>query len=288
MKHVFAILLVLLTVQAINAQSTGENSAQTGIKTHWYNKFQFRIPEFYIERVFPTRNKDLLSSPYGIGEYMYPTKTEIGSFGQFNRLSNFSFRMVALYYKERIGLEFCASGYGACIAEQPFKDYLQTKFSNYYTIDSQNIQNNTFSFTGFKIGLAYETKWKGLLIFPKFFVGFEKLQDSGNTWRFKEKGSNQFTNYTIKYHDNSGPQKSYRMELRVAKRIHLGKGRTFLEVGLKAEYLVSNKKKLQFHIVEEPYGKPATFQNLTINTRYHSFGAGVYTALFLKSKHVNL
>jgi hypothetical protein len=286
MKLIIGILLVLLTAQVIKAQSAGEDTSRTGIKTHWYNKFQVRLPDIYIERVFPTRNKDFSSLPYGMNQYMYPTKADIGSFGQFGKMNNYSFRILGLYYKERIGLELCASGYGARIEEQPFKDYLQTKFSNYYASDSQIAETNRFSFTGFKIGLAYEMNWKGLLIIPKFFVGFEKLQDSGNTWRFKEKGSNQFTNYMIKYHENRGPQNSYRIELRLAKRIHLGKGRTFFEAGLKTEYLISGKKQLQLQIVEEAYGKPATKQNLVVSTRYQSFATGVYVNLFFKSKHL--
>jgi hypothetical protein len=286
MRSIIGILLVLLTAQVLKAQSSGEDTLRTGRKTHWYNNFQLRIPEFYIERVFPIRNKDFSSLPYGMNHYMYPTMAEIGSFGQLNKLNNYSFRILGLYYKERIGLEFCASGYGARIAEQPFKDYLQTKFSNYYASDSQIAEINRFSFTGFKIGLAYEMHWKGLLIIPKLFVGFEKLQDSGNTWRFKEKGSNQFTNYTIRYQENNWPQNSYRVELRLAKRIHLGKGRTYFEVGLKTEYLVSGKKQLQLQIIEEAYGKPATKQNLAVSTRYQSFATGVYVNLFFKSKHL--
>lgn len=119
-------------------------------------------------------------------------------------------------------------------------------------------------------------------------MGLASIRDSSQDWRLKEKGSNAFINYRVERYESSSPLSSYHVQLRVAKRIHLGKGRTSLELGLKTEYLLSAKKPLVMKITEEPYGKPATTQTVTVRTRYQSFAVGLYATLFVKSRYVNL
>lgn len=228
-----------------------------------------------------------------MNQYMYPTKAGWGTFAPFNinepGINNYCYRILGIYYKERIGLEFNAYGYGAAVDPKPFKNYMQqTQYPNYYRNDSAELKYNRFSFTGLQVALAYEMKWKGLVIIPKFLVGFATIRDSGNYWRLKEKGSNAFINYRVERYESSSPLSSYHVQLKVAKRIHLGKGRTSLEVGLKTEYLLSAKKPLVMRITEEAYGKPATTNEVTVRTRYQSFAVGLYTTLFVKSKYVNL
>jgi hypothetical protein len=285
MKPVIIILFALVTTESIYAQS----DSSTVAKSHWYNAFQLRlIPEVFFDRVFPFRNPTLSTIPYGMDHYMYPTKAGFASDFGSTYIHNYCFRIFGLYYKERIGLEFNVYKYGAQIDQQPFKDFLQTKFPNYYRSDLQSRRITTFTFGGVQVGAAYEAKWKGLIVVPKFLLGFAHLRDSGDNWRLKEKGSNQFINYHVEYFDASRHQNSYHLQLRVAKRIHLGKGRTSLEMGLKTEYVLSSKKHWVMQITEEPYGQPVKTEEVEVRTRYQSFAIGVYTALFIKSKHVNL
>lgn len=298
MKKAIPILVFALVITlGISAQVTTDPVTavpdSTVHKKTWFNNFQIRwIPEIYGERVFPFHNRAFSKLPYGMNQYMYPTKAGWGTFGDFNinapGINNYSYRILGIYYKERVGVEFNAYGYGAAVDPQPFKDYMRSAYPNYYRNDSAELKYNRFSFTGLQVGLAYEMKWNGLIIIPKFLVGFASLRDSGNYWRLKEKGSNNFINYRVERYETSSPLNSYHLQLRVAKRIHLGKGRTSLELGLKTEYVLSAKKPLVMKITEEAYGKPATIDEVNVRTRYQSFAIGLYTTLFVKSRYVNL
>jgi hypothetical protein len=134
MKKAIPVLLFALVIsQAIRAQSTTDAPAaspdSTIHKKTWFDNFQIRwIPEIFGDRVFPFHNKAFSNLPGGMDQYMYPTKAGWGTFAAFNvngaGINNYCYRILGIYYKERVGLEFNAYGYGAAVDPQPFKNYM--------------------------------------------------------------------------------------------------------------------------------------------------------------------
>ncbi len=290
-KQAVLIGFLLLSGRALMAQSgTGPGLPQAASdsptlqKAAWYDNFRFRFPEFIYDRVFPFRIPSFSTLPYGMNQYMYPTKPEAGFFAPFT--NNFSFRWLGLFYKDRIGLEVYSGGYGASVDMRGFNNYLQAKFPNHYSSDTLNMESNSYTFTGPQYGIAYKLHWKGLVLESKFILGFETMQSNGGAWIFKEMGSNQFTEYQVTERDSTRHQSSYHFQLRMAKRFRLGAHPTWYEIGLKTEYIESSPNVLLLHISEKPYGQPETDEDLQLRTRFRSFTVGLFFTVYLKNSHI--
>jgi hypothetical protein len=165
---------------------------------------------------------------------------------------------------------------------------LEGKFPGYYNT-SNYYRSGSQQFSGLQYGLAYKHHWKGLVIEPKFILGFEKLQSGlGNTWLFKEMGSNQFTEYEVNYWDSSRNNRSYHFQLRLAKRFKTSgkENPVWLEFGLKTEYLFAAQRQLFLQVTEKPYGKPTITDSYLLPMRYRSFAVGLFFTVYLKGGHI--
>jgi hypothetical protein len=284
MKPVLILLIALISVQELDAQ-TGAND-QSGLQDSltskkWYHVIRFRLPEFIFDYVLPFRERSFAALPNGMDKYMYPTKKEVGFFAPFT--NNYSFRLIGLFYKDRIGLEFYTGGFGAKVDGQPFERFLQAKFPDHY---KNGFLNQDYTFSGWQYGLAYKHHWKGLVVEPKFILGFEKMQSTHNKWIFKEIGSNQFTEYEANYWDSSRNNRSYHLQLRLAKRFYTGGLVPWLEFGLKTEYIMAAKRQLYLQVIESSYGKPRIEEGMTLPMRYRSFTIGFFFTVYLEKGHI--
>lgn len=137
----------------------------------WYEALRFRAPELIVDRYFPFKNRAFAGLPNPMDLYMYPVTGEYGN----NGFTNYhSFRLIGLFYKDRIGVELYTGGFGARVKEQAFNDYLAAKFPNGYN-NMSNYHRHDYVFSGWQYGLAYKHHWKGLILEPKFILGFEKM-----------------------------------------------------------------------------------------------------------------
>src|SRR4051812_24557437 len=94
------VAVLLLNVQFVSGQ-TGAVADSTGYKTPWYHAIRLRIPEFILDYVHPFRERLFSSLPNGLDKYMYPVHNGGAFFAPFS--SNYRFRWVGLFYKDRIG-----------------------------------------------------------------------------------------------------------------------------------------------------------------------------------------
>jgi hypothetical protein len=278
------VAVLLLNVQFISGQTAAPDS--TVHKTYWYHAIRLRFPEFILDYVHPYRERSFAGLPNGLDKFMYPTHNEGGYFAPFG--DNYRFRWIGLFYKDRIGLEMYTGGYGANVDINPYEEYLKAKFSGYYKKDYY-YSSGRQQFAGIQYGLAYKHHWKGLVIEPKFILGFEKLRsDNASTWFFKEMGSNQFTEYEVKYWDSSHNNRSYHFQLRLAKRFKTS-GKEYpvwLEFGLKTEYIMAARKELYLQVTERPYGKPEIVEGVPVPMRYRSIAFGMFFTVYLKNGHI--
>ena len=277
----------LLNVQRINGQVQAVLDT-TGQKTHWYHAIRLRFPEFILDYVHPFRERSFAGLPNGLDKFFYPVHDGAGFFAPFT--SNYSFRLIGLFYKDRIGLEMYAGGYGAKASINSYEEYLQAKFPGYYnTNDYYYYRSSSLQFSGLQYGLAYKHHWKGLVIEPKFILGFEKWQSSWyNKWLFKEMGSNQFTEYEVNYWDSSRNNRSYHFQLRLAKRFKTSgkENPVWLEFGLKTEYVMAPRRELYIQVTEKPYGKPTITDGALVPVRYRNFTVGMFFTVYLKNGHI--
>ena len=274
----------LLNVQRVNGQVQAVLDTPVQ-KTHWYHNIRLRIPEFILDYVHPYRESSFAGLPNGLDKFMYPFHDGAGFFAPFS--SNYRFRLIGLFYKDRIGLEMYTGGYGADVDIKPFEDYLQARFPNHYNINNY-YRSGRRQFSGLQYGLAYKHHWKGLVIEPKFILGFERFQGDESKWVFKEMGSNQFTEYEINYWDSTRNNRSYHFQLRLAKRFKTwGKEYpVWLEFGLKTEYLFTAQRQLYIQATEKSYGKPAIVDGYLLPMRYRSFAFGMFFTVYLKGGHI--
>src|SRR5581483_7463632 len=144
-RTIFIIAFALLSNRMLHAQA--DSSAHK--KTHWYQAVRLNFPEFILDYVRPFRNASFSTLLYGMDQYMYPTKK--GAVGTMGVTTNYRFRLIGLFYKDRFGLELYRGGFGVEVPVDPFKNYLQTKFSNYYNIGLSDWPN-TYVFSGWQYG----------------------------------------------------------------------------------------------------------------------------------------
>jgi hypothetical protein len=281
----YMMAVLLLNVRCVNGQvqAVPDTTVQ---KTHWYHAIRLRFPEFIFDRVFVIKDHSLVNFPDAMGLYMYPVK------GGFQYIvpatNNWNFRLIGLFYKDRIGLELYTGGYGGKTDYQPF---LQAKFPNYYGSKEDNVNNpydseNRYYYWGWQYGLAYKHHWKGFVLEPKFILGLEKLRSATNSWIMKEKGSNQFTEYEV-FTEDSRKRASYRLQMRLAKRFYIkSENPWWVELGVKTEYAMAAKSNINMHVVETPYGKPPIEQDVVVPIHYRSFAVGLFFTVYLKNAHI--
>ena len=242
----------------------------------FHHHFHLELPMLEINYSIPGRNKNLLDLPYGMDKFMYPAQNSGAPF-----LPNYSFRWIAIFYKDKIGIELYSDGFGAPVNMNGFNHYMTAQFPGYY-FNTDPSAGNVYNFVGQSLGIAYRIHWRSFILEPKFLLGFESLEgDSSYYYAYlKQQGSNQFTQYSIIQSKTPHRQHSYHGRLLAGHRFHLGKKPTEFELGTQWEYIYS-PYSLQVDILQQPYGQPQIDHHLDVKETWRQFNVGVYFKVYL-------
>ena len=75
----------------------------------------------------PASNKALLNLPYGMDKFMYPVRPGVSPVS-----NNYSVRWIAIFYKDKIGIELYSDGFGSSVNMSDFSRYMTAQFPGYY------------------------------------------------------------------------------------------------------------------------------------------------------------
>lgn len=276
------ILLLLLSAGCTipgNAQSVKDTAKQQ--RHTIFRNFSIGLPVLYSGYGLSAQSNKTGNLPGGMNFYLKEVRST--SEALLPVTPNYSFRVLALYFKDKIGLELSYAGYGAYTRRDAYNGYLADRYAGYY-MNEHNGKEGVYSFNGWRYGLMYKFHYRGLIIEPKLMVGFEKGPASGHTdqWYFKEMGSNQFTDLEIK---TTYPERksSYHAQLNIAKQYGLKYGKVRGETGLYTAYLYA-PYRFSISIKEAPYGHPETVTKVDFEDVFRQFRFGLYTIFYLRNR----
>ena len=275
-----ALFLALLFASAISATALPADSLhrQTFFQKIGSN-FSFAgcaIPVYY---AIPLHEK-LPSFPLAYNSYVSPLQASAGAVPVSE--NNSSFRFFGIYYHDKLGLELYWNAFGGDVDMSAFSAYVQTRFAGYNT---SSYRYNNHKFSGPQLAVAYLVHVQKFVIAPKLSLGFEKQEIFDYSATYRENGSNQFVEHSIR---QSVPenyfQHSYHAELDLGRRFAFKKSRFRLEAGLRFEY-IDAPYRLDASITEKPYGQAASYASFSYSSHLRLFSAGAYlTFVIMKAQ----
>jgi len=260
MKKLLLIIGLMGCLQTLSAQS-------------FFHSLRLELPEAETKVGIPIKDKSLLNLPYGMNGFLYPAQP------QFSFLWT-SFRWIALFYKDKFGLEFYSDGFYTSTSPDKFNRYLADRNPDYYLKSGYLISN--LEFGGQALGIAYRLHWRSFILEPKFLLGFESLRNDSTLFNayLKEKGSNQFLQYFIGRQELTPHQHSYQGRLLIGKRWKPHTNPTEYEIGCQLEYIYSPYTE-QWTITQRSFDQPPVQNQLTVRTSARLVNIGAYFKVYL-------
>ena len=280
MKKTLLLLFLIIVLQPCDAQSPVD-SPRVEHRSGWQvflDNFRLRFPTIEVNYAIPVKNKSLLGLPYGMDKFMYHTKPAIASWSLSNE--SYSFRLLALYYKDRVGVEWYTDAFGGSLNLDDYNAWLVQQFPG-YTIRTFPYFGSSLLFSGQRVGIAYKMHLKSFIIEPKAQWGFEALSLAPENYLFRQNGSNQFTEYQVARRQTNNNAYSYRGQIFFAKRFFSKKSTRIYEAGIKGEYIYA-PYALQFTLTQKPYGMPVQVHQFDWKGSFTEWGFGVYGAFYLR------
>lgn len=233
---------------------------------------QFELPQIEMKWSFPLKEKGIGILPYGMNYYFQSPQASFSPI-----VTNFTFRVFSLFYKDRIGAAFYLNGFGANLDVSNFNRYLLKQYGSEYTDLPTYNSYSSLNFYGPAIGIAYRWHYKSFIIEPNFLFGFEHLDEGLAETEFvlKQDGSNQFLDYKLTVVDGTPRQHSYRPRLLVGRRFSFKKFSTVFEGGLVIDYIYS-PYAYNLTISQTSYGYPPTIEQINVRTVYRQYNCGIY------------
>ena len=200
----------------------------------YVHALQYELPQLEMKWSFPVKEKGIGILPYGMNYYFQSPQT---SFSPVT--TNFTFRAVSLFYKDKIGLAVYYNGFGGDLDMTNFNRYLFKQYGSQYTNLPTYDSYATLNFYGPAIGIAYRWHYRSFVIEPNFLLGFEHLDGgvAGTELVLKQNGSNQFLDYLLAVTDVVPQQHSYRPRLLVGRRFTMKKIAPVLDAGFVFDYI---------------------------------------------------
>jgi len=244
MKKIILIFLILFSLKS-NANSILSDST----KQSFFSNFSLNFIWFEVGPVFPIKENKLNNLPYGMDKYFNHNSSEL----------NATIWGLELWYK-KIGLDLLFISYIDFRSDNTeFTHYISEKFPNYYY--TKNVWSNSYSlYNMFSYRLNYKFHYKKFNITPKFQIGINDYETNNSYYSFKEKGSNQFIEYSIEKKSLMKNIIDYHFLVDISRKV------TFFipcEIGIKTEF-ITIPTLFQYTITEKPYGSIATVNTVTV------------------------
>jgi hypothetical protein len=263
-KLIFIFLIVAFAENAWALESEKDSTKKSFIKNFNISTVWFEVGHF-----FPIHEKHLLDLPYGMDKYLYNTKGE----------TSYGFLSLGLYYKEKYGIEVLYRHVGFNVEGDDYRNYIVEQHPDYYV--PKTLPIGFYSFDKFEYRICYRHYFKHFFLEPKFQFGINDYTNYDDAFSIKEKGSNQFIQYTITKENLRKNNFSYHFILNVSKRFNPFKNVLKIETALKLEFMMA-PTYYSYTIEEKPYGQPAVINNLNVKQLHPAIGIEGCVYFFFK------
>jgi len=214
--------------------------------------------------VFPFRDESLLDDlPYGMSEFNYYTR-QGGTFNMFG---------LSVYFKKKIGLEYLFfANYNVNLDESHYAQYIESQFPNHYVTTSSI--GGGYNLSSKAIRLCYQKHFRHFFIEPKLQLGINSVTVQGEFLRMKEKGSNHYIDYSVTHKNNNKSSNSYHALMCAGKRFNIPESHVAFELNLMTGFYIA-PTDVTYTIETDPYGMPATTNEVTIKSTKSGFHLGL-------------
>ena len=266
MKPFIYILFFTLFVLANNLQAQTKDTISQKRKT-----ITITLTPVEIGFAIPIKDKKNDALPEPINVFANRKNTAI----------NFNLLRLGILVKERYGIEAFYNFYtNQNYTHDVFANYISNTHPNYEKPVSVNRNYyNTSTWKGWEFALYYRIKIKKIYIEPKFQIGFEKFTQGNFEYYMKEKGSNQFIEYSLTSQNTKKYTPSYHYIVNVSRRLTPSSKKLKFELGLKFEYSVMNVN-LIYNSSETPYGQPEKKAEYNVKQSVNAFTIAIFGRLF--------
>jgi len=248
-----------------------------GVQAQGYvHAIQYELPQLELKYSIPLHSKDFDGLANGMNDYIRTPWSGMSPVGV-----NFTFRPVSLFYKDRIGVAFYLNGFGGYVDNSGFNRYMANRYGGEY-VYSNSYLFTPLQFYGPAVGVAYRFRYKSYVIEPDLIYGFEHLDDGGLQFDqvMRQKGTNQFLEYSIWATNVTPRQRSYRGRLMIGKRVAFKRTATIWEGGFVADFIYSPYNCL-LTISQASYGSAPILQQVAVSSIYRQLNFGAYVKMNL-------
>lgn len=277
MKKVLVSLFAICIASLCSAQA--DTIAYHRLKG-FLNRFTIGFPVFHVNYYVPFKSDKVAALPYGINYLLYDVQPSVTSLGG----DFFSFRLLALYYRDKIGIQCTYSRYGAHISESSdaeYSAYLAKEHSGYNT----NVSiADYYKFSGLRLGLSYRVALQRKIVLePMLQMGFETYNPGYPLIKamMREYSSNQFILLQADGEVMRQPH-SYEAGLNLGRTLDFRKSKYHGEFGAHASYMMA-PYDARIIITEKPYGMPQTVRQVEFKEVLRAVSFGLYLQFYWKS-----
>lgn len=249
---------VILFIVFISVRANAHSFSKTPADQPFINRFTLNFSFFELGNSKSFKEKRLSTMSYGMDKYLNNRKP--GGSGSFFGLE--------LWYKNKIGIEVLFTGYSFNCDDTKFNNFIAEKYSNYYV---RYVIVNNFSSYGVGYRINYKRQFKQFQLTTKFQIGNSDYRTIDNHTNFKEKGSNQFLEYTIEKKNLMKNTMAYHFILDFSRKINF---EIPFEIGIKTE-LMATPTLFQYTITEKSYGGNPTVNQFNVKQNFAGWSVGI-------------
>jgi hypothetical protein len=254
---VFSSLLISLNGLSFDSPTDSSKFKQ------FIRDIDFCINAFELGGSIAFKQSKLTKLNYGLDKYYSKLKGDM----------HFSFFGLSFYYKKKFGLGAMFTDYEFISYDMGYNDYLTQKYPNHF-IPEHSI-HSILQIQTFSLNASYRQKFKYFTLEPKFRVCFNSFNSNNESFRLKEKGSNQYIQFELNEQIKSY-KNNYIFILALFHQFNTKSVTIFnLEVGVQAELVLTPVKSV-VTVTETPYNMPSIVYSENISLLNPALAFGVF------------
>lgn len=269
MKTNYLIIICFIFLRCISYAQDNKHPIIDSSDIAKNHKINFCFTWFETGIGIPLKEKKLKDLPYGMNHYLYTPKNTMiaGFFG------------LGLYYKNHWGITVIYSYQDYSVPDAAYTNYISNLFPNYYL--PYGVQGHTYSISNIDYRLSYRFHKKRFTFEPQFQLGINDYNDFDTQFVLKEKGSNNFIEYSIKKENQKKHILSYQAALVTRYRFTKPQWKWNIEPGIRVAFMLTPTDH-NYTISYNSYNSPATVNKVNIKQLNPNINITVVMGVFRK------
>lgn len=265
MKKIFSLLLLLIATHASAGISPKDST-----KKSFFHHLSFSTVVCEAGPFFPVKEKKIRSLPFGMNSYLYNVQSGGTSYGFF---------AAGVYYDDRFGVEILYRRSSFEVDGAEFSKYLSSKYPEHYVKTYWGVNEVV---EGLAYRLCYKFHFRYFQVEPQLQFGINNLYTYDESFFLKEKGSNNFIEYSIRKVNQKKNIVDYHLIVDILKRLHLKGVDVFnFELGIKTE-LMMMPTSYNYILTESPYGGTPTVNEVQVKQNHLAYGVEAVIRFYFK------